>query len=169
MAARCPTCAKPLDGGTIADRLLALLGESERPLASAELARSLGAKRTTIYQTTRRMVDRGAIRRAVIGGLTGWILVPHPPIEQQGGIPPSERAEMDRLGQAMADLVGYVSAAGGITRTAAERYLDELGVGNELGTANIVEVMVTDGLLVEQQEGDGYLQVPRPTHSLPEE
>lgn len=150
MTARCPTCAKPLGGDTITDRLLALLAQSPRPLASVEIARSLGAQRTTIYQTTRRLADRGSIRRSVVQGVTGWVLVSHS-LPEQGESPSPDES---RLSRAMADLVGYVIASGSVSRADGERYLDALGVGDAMGTGEIVSGMVESGLLAES---GGYL------------
>ncbi len=148
MTTRCPTCSHVLDEDTVSGRLLAALASAEYPMQPAALAKTTGATRTTVYQTLRRMADRGSIRRVIRRGMSGYELVPHSPIEEGESPSPDEQ----RLSRAMSDLVGYVAASGSVSRVGAEQYLDALGVGDALGTGEIVEGMIESGLLA--QTGD---------------
>lgn len=46
------------------------------PVAPAAIRAQTGAQSTTVYQTLRRLAERGLIRRSTQGGTSGWELVP---------------------------------------------------------------------------------------------
>jgi predicted transcriptional regulator len=129
MSERCPTCSQPLAAGTISSRMLALMvREGGRPLTSAEIARTLGVQRTTIYQTTRRMMERGSIRKATMAPHgTGWVIVQQESIVDMA----TERDMQDQMREVLEglvqDLVAYVGAVQSIPRPAAIDYLQRVG------------------------------------------
>jgi hypothetical protein len=152
MSTRCPTCSRPLGGDSYPDRILAMLAESDRPLMPAEISNHLGAQRTTIYQTLRRLTDRGSIRRAVVQGMTGYIIVP----QQVGTTPhaevdPAELADAKAEMQAtMTDLAAYVSGVGRVSRERAIEYLARMGYPEALaqdiiGLTITADVVAIDG------------------------
>lgn len=127
MTLRCPTCSHVLDADgvperSIAERTVALLvSASPRPVAAGEIARTLQVQRTSVYQSLRRMADRGAIRRAVIQGHSGWTIVPQE-LPNASGMDQEGR----RMAKALEGLIGYVDSVDSLGLDSALRYLSHL-------------------------------------------
>lgn len=153
MATHCPTCNHVLGGGSISERLLALMVEEGRPLMPAEIAHRLRVQRTSVYQTLRRLSDRGSVRRGVIQGESGYIISP------QGGTPPAaglSASDLDEgremLSQALRDLVSYVASARVVGRQSAVEFLGKLGC-DELTAQDIIGLAI-QGELLGADEGN---------------
>jgi hypothetical protein len=68
----CPTCGHAIDPTSLTQRILTLLEHSPFPVSPASIRQSTGSSSGTVYQTLRRLSERGVIRRANRGGMAGW-------------------------------------------------------------------------------------------------
>lgn len=147
MTTRCPTCAQPL-GGALTDRLLVYLAKTApRPIQARELAKELKAQRTTVYQTLRRLCDRGSIRRASIQGVgQGWILTPQAPV--LAAYAPADG--VDRMAGYM-EVVQELAVDGGgyVARGTVVAMLSAEGLDGE-EVEDLIAAMVEGGMLIDE-------------------
>lgn len=72
----CPTCGHLIKPDSLTRRIIVLLSQSSFPVSPASIRHATGATSGTVYQTLRRLGERGVIRRASRGGMSGWEINP---------------------------------------------------------------------------------------------
>jgi hypothetical protein len=72
----CPTCGHAIDPGSLTQRIVVMLNQASFPISPAAIRNATGATSGTVYQTLRRLAERGVIRRASRGGMSGWEINP---------------------------------------------------------------------------------------------
>lgn len=160
MNERCPTCARPLETEALTDRILALLVTTGRPMRAAEMARKLGARSVMVYQATRRLAERGAIRKGsadATGPAGGWVLTPHALAPKQATPVKAAVASAEDAASHLPDLLSFVWTMDGARVSQVLLFLRELGVGDE-NAADLIEVAIEMGRLIRQ--GDSLVVPP---------
>jgi hypothetical protein len=117
----CPTCQQVWpERLPLPVRVRAALAAAGHPIRPRDLRRMLEVTDAVLYQTLRRMADRGEIRRVITAEGNGYILVP-----EQGDTPSPED---DPAVSAVNDLRLYVESVGGIVKDRAVNFMERLGV-----------------------------------------
>lgn len=96
MDSTCPTCGHKVDPGSITQQILYRLRTSSRPVSPSALRAATGVNTNTMYQTLRRLQERGLIRRATNDGVSGWIMVAAQ--ESDRGKTPSFESQPEQAG-----------------------------------------------------------------------
>lgn len=140
----CPTCQQPWpETLPIPVRIRAALAAAGTAMRPRELRQVLGVTDAVLYQTLRRMTDRGELVKVVRGTSdSGYTLAP-----EQGDTPSPED---DPAVSAVNDLRIYVESVGSIMKDRAVSFLERLGVERrqaEVMLASALEagVLVDDG------------------------
>lgn len=149
MTKYCPTCQQAVpDKPPLPVRIRAALAAAGQPLPPKDLRRITGAGEAVMYQTLRRMVERGDIRKSTKPSTgTGYILA------SGEGIPEPDEGGVPHLNESITLVVGMCEDEGSMAGSTLRAALQ--GVGHDPETAAaILAALVQSGRLIE--EGGQY-------------
>lgn len=131
MTERCPYCAKPLEEDTLTSRVLAALAPGI-PMSPAALSRMLDARRTMVYQTIRRLRERGSIVRKIdpTTGESGWVAAEFPDRPEAQGSS-TDLAQDPQIQEWASEAWAYMGAREGVSDESAISMLRNRGAGPE--------------------------------------
>jgi hypothetical protein len=148
-------------------RIRAVLAESGYPVQSKDIRKKVDVTSAVLYQTLRRMVERGEIVKTGVpaqGGNAAQGIMPTPAMVGYVLVGGDEAVTVDMPGAgvaevhaALSDLTGYIDGVGTLARASAIRFLERRGIESELAEV-LVESAVTTGQL--RSGPDDHLSVP---------